>query len=240
MNQQSHAFLLHLRKYTDSRVILKLFTAEHGVVDGVYRLPSRKKSIVNSPQAFVLYHISWTGNGALKKIVSLEPNGKEFRLQGKRLFCGMYLNELLQKLGCDAESAHALFNGYVNTLIQLCEKDSLFTEIEVSLRRFELGYMESLGFGIDFSCDNAGNIILNSEDKTYVYQVEQGFTLIDLDENNRFPKHAILIKGSVIAQLGGLDFSENHVRDKAKQICRLAIQNLLGEKTLKSRELFQQ
>ena len=114
---QSPAFILHRRDYGESSRILSCFTREYGRVDMVCKgcRKSGKSSKVLEP--FRRYHLSWTGKSDLKTLVHAdESRVHAIHQDSRKLYCGLYLNELLHGLIRAFESEPDLFELYEDTL----------------------------------------------------------------------------------------------------------------------------
>ena len=139
----------------------------------------------------------------------------------------MYINELLSRLLPEAEKHQKIFDGYWNFLRIINEQSE--TEKEYSLRLFENLLLEELGYGLEFNKDSQGSPI----DSELEYQF--------LEHNGFVAKTDGNIPGEVLLLVGdGLDndrLSVNHLTI-LKKINRKRLKSILGEKPLKSRELF--
>lgn len=239
------AYLLHQRKYTDSRIIVDVFSRESGVVSGVFRLPSKKNAVKNLP-AFCPLFVECFGSGELKTFSHVEALENVATLVGDRLFAGIYLNEILLRLLPRAEANEDVFELYETALAELAllgvkslERNPASSELattsvfglEPILRKFELGLLEALGYGVSFEYDTEGQLILNNSDSWYCLQSDGGFSPIANARANAF-------SGAHIRQIGQLAFFDKQVQITAKRICRVLLAHRLGPKPLKSRELF--
>lgn len=230
-----NAWLIHSRKYTDSRILLELLCEKSGVLSGVYRVPT-KSSV---PQMFQLLDVKWKGRLDLKQLVSLEycpPEtegksnylGRE-QLSGSRLYCGLYLNELLSKLMAREDPHPEIFHAYTRALRELTHLPGP----EPALRQFEFTLLDELGYGVDFTSDVDGNAIADSVERCYVFQPESGFVNLvpSKKEGNYFT-------GATLVKLARGNYETVVERRAAKQLSRQCIDILLCGKVLKSRELF--
>jgi DNA repair protein RecO (recombination protein O) len=104
--------------------------------------------------------------------------------------------------------------------------------LEPILRQFELHLLESLGYGIDLTMD-AKSIEPLVAELNYCLDPAQGFYAADESVPVNF-----LFSGEHIAALAAGDFSTPETRQTAKRITRTLLRPLLGNKPLKSRELF--
>lgn len=230
--EQEVGFLLHSRSFTDSRIILELFTRQHGKLKAVHRLPSRKRQATTKPQPFIPLVVHYSGSGELKNLSDLETLSAPILGAGTSLFCGLYLNELLQKLLPIEFEYAGLFAGYQRALLSLSQ--AVPGEEDIPLREFELQLLAELGYGINFSMDTLGEAIGCNSERFYRFDPADGFTPTALNNDRR----ALICSGAEIAMLGEGQWQQEETRRIAKRVCRLAVNMVLGGRELKSRELF--
>ena len=218
------AFLIHRRMYQDSSLLLDFFTRHYGKIRLVARGARSNKT---SLQMFQRLNISFKGRSDLKNLTNWEPSDQPRRLLGNDLVLAMYTNELLSRLLPEAEKHKKIFDGYWNFLRLINEKSE--TEKEYSLRFFENLLLEELGYGLEFNKDFKGNPI-NSE-LDYHFQEHNGF--VPRGDGN-IPGEVLLVvdEGGDNGRL-----SVNHL-SILKKLNRKRLRSILGEKPLKSRELF--
>ncbi len=217
-----HAYFLHARPYRETSLLVELFTAEQGRMSGVWRGGRRSKRGV--PQLFQPLLVEAAGTGELRTLRQVEMAGPALMLAGPALFSGFYLNEILVRLLPRDEPHPSLFVFYADTLACLLQEDPA-----VLLRRFEGHLLDALGYGIDFGHDSdSGEPVAAAFG--YDFHPERGFTR---------SRSVAAINGSVLMQLAAGDFSSPPAAAAAKKIHRLALSRLLGNRPLKSRELFQ-
>ncbi|VUD56510.1 DNA repair protein RecO [Thalassocella blandensis] len=241
--QQISSYLLHCRKYTDSRVILDLLTSDFGLVSGVFRLKTKKK-ITTAVPSFTPLLVSWGRGQALKTITDVEPVGPGCKLSGITLFAAMYVNELMLRLLAAEDSSADVLSLYQGVLLELehlaLSGQSQLAHIEVPLRKFELMLLANLGYGISFSSDAFDQTI--EEHLFYRLDCEQGFVPVltsdDAGVLSSPTKMKVVFEGKTILSMAINDFSDLMVRREAKTISRMLLKPLLGDKPLKSRELF--
>lgn len=225
------AYILHTRNYRDTSLLVEFITPDFGRVSGVVRgvrssgkAAKQKRSLM---QPFIPLLISWTGKTDLKTIIHYEPRAASILLEGKRLFSALYVNELSMRLVHHYDENAAVFSLYEWVLKSL-SSDQL---IDVSLRRFELSLLECLGYGLPLQ-ESANKIVAG---KFYLFDaVHSDFKASALEE------HAQAIngfKGEELLAIANGDFTPP-VRKAAKRLCRIALRSHLGDKPLKSRELF--
>ncbi len=227
------AFVLHSRPYTDSKAIVNLLTKEHGRISGVVRVPKKKNSS-REIQAFSLLNVGCHWKQGLKTLLSIEPEGIAFPLHGDALFCGMYLNELLQRLLPEDDACTSLFNLYQIALKNLQEMPGEREVLEPILRSFELSMLAELGYGVDFFEDSSGERI--TQGGFYQFNARRGFSPID--PHVASSESGPVFSAKIIEQLAAGDVSSGAVRPYVKYVCRQVLASHLGSKPLKSRELF--
>lgn len=118
-----------------------------------------------------------------------------------------------------------LFELYESTLADLQSSQS----IERSLREFELIFLSHLGMGLDFfsTCDEGE---INAQDR-YHYLIPEGFIpFYDKSQPAYFGEHLL--------HIGEHDLGKPEVLATAKHLMRRTLAYYLGNKPLKSRELF--
>lgn len=221
-------FLLHRRPYRETSYLLDVFTLELGkislVAKGVRGSKSDKKSLLQSFQPLLL---SVYGKHELKNLRQVEAKGPALTLTGHNLFSAMYLNEVLNRV-LGIEQAHSeLFALYENSLIALSQQQ----EIEPVLREFELGLLHELGYGLDFSSEWQGGEAI-AADQYYTLVLEYGFQLLNAADST-----SNCFLGENLKKISHYQWDKESL-NSAKRISRMALTALLGQKPLKSRELF--
>ena len=222
------AFVIHSRPYRDTSVIADLLTLR-GRIAVVARsargMKSRYKGIL---QLFSPILVSWTGQRELKNLGSVERQGPIYPLEGQSLICGFYLNELLQRL-LQREDPHAdIYYLYQNTLNRFKEEKDL----RPALRCFEKNLLNALGYGLPlrYEASSRHEIIANAQ---YQYIPDQGFVRSDADDQS-----AHCYSGEALLSLKQEQFDSEQSLQQAKRLLRQEISRHLGNKPIKSRELF--
>ena len=220
----SPAFLIHRRMYQGSSLLLDFFTCHYGKIRLVARGARSNKT---SLQMFQCMNISYRGRSDLKNLTDWESSDQPRRLLGNDLVLAMYTNELLSRLLPEAEKHQKIFDGYWNFLRIINEQSE--TEKEYSLRLFENLLLEELGYGLEFNKDFKGNPI--DSELEYHFQEHNGFVA---RADGTIPGEVLLI----VEDGGSNDrLSVNHL-SILKKLNRKRLRSILGEKPLKSRELF--
>ncbi|WKB54580.1 DNA repair protein RecO [Eleftheria terrae] len=142
------AYVLHRYDWSETSLILDLFTREHGrvavVAKGAKRPYSQLRAVLlpfqrisasfgsrdeHSAEVHTLKAAEWAGGGAM--------------LTGAALLTGFYLNELLMKLLARGDAHPQLFDAYAQTLPHLPSGDEQL--VQAALRAFELTLLRQLG-----------------------------------------------------------------------------------------------
>lgn len=225
------AYVLHTRNYRDSSLIVEFLTPNYGriaaVVRGVRANTKSAKQRRSLMQSFIPLTIGWGGKGDLKNLYDFETQTRAVALVGETLFSGLYVNELITRLVGHHDENCELFELYQQTLYALLGSQ----HIDVVLRFFELNLLELLGYGLNFDAEAlTGKAI--EDDCSYRFVANKGFVLVA-----PLSVGVDIYRGDQIKALANRDFDET-LRKVAKRLCRQALGFHLGEKPLKSRELF--
>lgn len=227
------AYVLHQRRYTDSRIIVEFLTFQQGVVHAVARAPGKRDRA--KFENFQPVSVEFIGVSELKTLRYCEQMADSVApLSGTGLFCGIYLNELLQRVLSPAEPFPELFHFYETTLQRLRVGSSQM-DYESALRKMEFFLLSELGFALDFfSCCITGNPVSTSG--SYRYVVGEGF--FEVPEEAMAKGKFIALPGAHLLAIGEGQLNDPTVLKTAKLISRKALSPLLEGKPLKSRELF--
>lgn len=222
-------FVLHRRSYSETSLLVDLFTEETGRLTVIAKGARAKRSAWKSVlQPFTPLLLRWSGKGALKTLTKAEPAAITLPLQQTALYSGFYVNELITRV-IEPETANPqLFQHYLQCLTGLATQP----QVEPTLRLFEFHLLKILGYGIDFlHC--AGSGLPVDESMTYQYRAEKGFIASLVKDNLTF-------YGRDLLAFDRLEFTDESVLQAAKRFTRIALKPYLGDKPLKSRELFTQ
>ena len=159
------AYVLHRYDWSESSLILDVFTREQGrlvvAAKGAKRPYSQLRSVL---LPFQRVHLSLgrvpkvevTGQShddpATREVQTLrgaEWAGGAAMLTGAALFSGFYLNELLMKLLARQDAHALLFDAYAQTVPALATRDEL--RVQSALRAFELMLLQQVGVLPDLS-----------------------------------------------------------------------------------------
>ena len=218
----TQAFLIHRRMYQGSSLLLDFFTKDSGRLRLIARGARKSKT---SLQMFQCLSISFKGKGELKSLSQWEVDDQPRRLLGDDLILAMYANELILRLLPENDEYPETFNSYWTFLANLNALDS--SDKEYALRNFENQMLEDLGYGLDFSFDINDEYI--KEDLQYEFIEHQGF-----NKNSNG-----VVSGKALVSLSKKETITDPIQlTILKKMNRKRLKSLLGDKPLKSKELF--
>lgn len=138
------AYVLHRYDWSESSLILEVFTRSHGRVALIAR-GAKKPTSSFRPILLPLQplHVAFGGDAEIRTLKSAEWQGGHVMPTGDALLSGYYLNELLMRLLARDDPHPALFDAYAAT-VQLLANQSIDT-LQVALRAFELRLLRDIG-----------------------------------------------------------------------------------------------
>ncbi|MFC3283684.1 DNA repair protein RecO [Litchfieldella rifensis] len=221
------AFLLHKQPYRETSALVELLTLEHGrvraVAQGVQRPSSRSRARL---QPFAPLHVTWVGEGDLKRLRLMESHGGTALLAGEGLLCGFYANELLTRALPLLLPVREVFAFYAAVLDALPRPEARAP----ALRRLEVAVLEALD-ATPLFCD-LNDAELDPQ-RRYVYRAEaRRFAALDAATPGG-------IDGRTLRLLAQGDWGAPGLAGPAKSVTRAALGPLLGNAPLRSRELMQ-
>jgi len=230
MEGWQRAFVLHGRPYSETSLMLDLFTEGHGRVRVLAKgARSRRSNLKGALQPFTPLLVRWGGRGEVKTLRNAEPVSLSLPLSGLMLYSGLYVNELLARVLEPETDCASLFFDYLNCIQLLAAGQG---SPEQALRRFELALLAHLGYGVDFlHCAGSGEEV--ADGMIYRYREEKGFIASLVIDNHSFT-------GRQLKALAEREFPDSDTLRAAKRFTRMALKPYLGGKPLKSRELFRQ
>lgn len=229
--QLHRCLVLHRRDYQNTSLLLELFSADSGRFPAVAKGARSSRTVpVGLLQPFQPIWAAWTGRGEVRTLLRAEAAGPSLALQGQSLFCGFYVNEILLRLTGRNDPHEGLFDHYTETLKGLAEgKDPADV-----LRRFELDLLRELGYAPLLEREADTELPVRT-DRRYVYEPERG--PIPVPGNGAVPDS---VSGQTLLGLAaGQRLGPAEARE-ARQLLRSVLSRYLGERPLKSRELFLQ
>lgn len=138
------AYVLHRYDWSESSLILEVFTRQYGRVALVAR-GAKKPSSSFRPILLPLQplQLAFGGDAEIRTLKSAEWQGGHVMPTGDALLSGYYLNELLMRLLAREDPHPVLFDAYAAT-VQLIAHQSADT-LQIALRAFELRLLRDIG-----------------------------------------------------------------------------------------------
>lgn len=226
------AFVLHRRDYQETSLLVDLITEQEGrlrvIAKGAKRAKSSWRAIL---QAFTPLTVDFVGRSDLKTLTLAEATDVPFPLTSKRLYSGFYINELLQRLLPLEDDASEIFCAYQLVLQQLSSQ----RDIESLLRWFEWQLLRQLGATFDWLHDAESGQPLQPDGVSY-FDPESGFV------QNQRNTGVTAWPSDIIMSLGQIDLLQDDLNPEQRKACKLIMREALaihlGNKPLRSRELF--
>ena len=220
------AYVLHGRSYRESSRLLRIFTPEYGKVSLLVKgARGRNSNFAGTLQPFNRLRVSWVGKSDLKIMTGAELVSAPLRLRGNLLFCGLYLNELVERFLENQDPHFDLFVHYSEALQKLADN----SDVELTLRCFEFSLLEETGYGLQVEREAESRAAIDA-DKCYRYQFGRGPIAA--------AKGTATVCGATLIGLREKRLENAIVLREAKRLMRAAIDYHLGSKPLKSRGLF--
>ncbi len=230
--QNQPAYVLHTRDYSETSLILEIYSSRHGrlglLAKGARRPSSRVRGLLKPFQPLLL---SWSGRGELPILTAAEPDGETTLLSGPALYCGFYLNELLMHLLHRDDPHEALFAAYREALITLTGA----TRAESVLRLFEKRLLGEIGYGLVLDRDVDDKAPIDA-DTWYDYIPERGPVRFAHPDTTR--AQGILVRGASLMALASDALDGPDTLREIKRLMRAILARYLGDKPLHSRKLF--
>jgi len=221
------AYILHTRRLAERNLTVSVFTQSAGQMTVLAREPQVGQSR-GLLQPFVPLFINWRGRSSLPALSLIEGARARHILTGRVCYCGLYLNELIQRLTAPADPQPVLFAHYTHSLAALQAADGTNQQLALVLRRFEYHLLATLGVGLILTHDCQGQPVV--PEAWYDYHPLQGPALTATPTTTAFRGETLLALET--------DLQPEHYRE-ARRLMRQVIDYHLGGRPLRSRELFQ-
>lgn len=221
-------FILHTRPYRDTSALVEAYTAGHGRIGLVARgARSQKSRLRGLLQPFRRVLLSWSGRGDLYTLTGAEEVGPALRLTGEQLISGFYVNELMMRLSHRNDANAQLFACYGATLQSLAEAE----DPRLVLRVFEKRLLDALGYGLQLQRDVDDTPI--DPARSYGYAVEAGPVPLPTAAS-----YQVEVSGATLLALADERLDSESVQRESKTLMRAILGYYLGDKPVRSRELF--
>lgn len=228
---QQPAYLLHARPFSESSLLVDVFTREHGrlmlMAKGARRAKSRARGVL---LPFKPLLVSWTGKGQLPILTSVEQSQHTDEMSGLRLASGFYLNELLLRLLHRHDAHETLFEHYRSAVEQLVSAQPP----RQVLRIFEKKLLHDIGFGAVLDRDAETGEAIASEQQ-YHYVLEKG--PVRAHESGAY---TLSVSGRTLEALREECFQSELELQEAQRLTRILIDRQLNGRVLRSRRVMQE
>ncbi len=216
------AFILRRRDWRNTSLILDLFTRDHGCLS-VMAKGARRNPAKTAYQPFMLLSLGFGGRGDLKTLTSIE--GQALPILERNYLPLLYVNELIHAMLPAGEASGEIFTDYLDLL------RSARHEIgEATLRGFELGLLQNLGYFPDISVEAVTGSEIDAA-AHYQFVINTGFVGCSATAPD-------CVSGRVIIDWANRAYEQAGVLRLAKAVLRSTIDFNLHGKTLKSRHVY--
>lgn len=224
------SYVLHSRPYRESSALLEVFTRDHGRVGLVARgARGRRSRWKNVLQPFRPLLMSWIQRGELGTLTEADQVASPPPVSGEALFCALYANELLIRFLQRLDPHPGLFEHYRAMLGELAGRAAP----EPVLRLFECRLLAATGFGLQLEREHGSGRAIQPEG-WYRYEPDVG-PVPQAPAGNASTER--LISGEALLALQSGQIRDRHLKE-LKALMRRMIRHHLGDKPLKSQQLF--
>jgi DNA repair protein RecO (recombination protein O) len=228
--ERDQAFVLHSYPYSESSLLLEVFSRVHGRLPLLAKGARRPRSVQRGLlMAFQPLLIGWSGRGEVRTLNGCEWSGGQPLLRGDALLCGFYLNELLLRLMAREDPHESLFDRYAEALSGLNSEDK--TPV---LRRFEKALLKELGYAMTLDREAGSGAPIEPQSR-YIYEPERG-PVRHLNGESALP----VFQGNTLLAIAGENYSDPATLPQCKQLMRLLINHRLDRQPLHSRTVFKE
>lgn len=215
------AFILQHKKFRETSLIIDVLTRDFGIVSILAKGVRKKKSkTAGLLLTFSALKLSYIGKNELKILTHVELEALPVKLNGVALYCAFYVNEIVRCFLHNNDPHPEVYSEYQRCLIMLENS----TDVEQTLRFFELNLIEHVGYGIELTRDihtEAGVQDL----KKYCFFGESGMA----EDIKGY------VTGSTLLAMNARETLNEQALYEAKQLMRRVIDFQLQGKKLKSR-----
>ncbi|MCP1771912.1 DNA repair protein RecO (recombination protein O) [Neisseria perflava] len=226
------AFLLASAPWRESSLWLEVYSRRYGRVALLARSARKRMSELRGVLVpFVPMSASWYGSQELKTLHRAEWLGGWPQPQGRALFSGLYVNELMLKLTAREDPLPALYDALVEVMESICTEPNHIA----ALRGFEWTLLTALGHAPDLYADFNGDKI--TADTRYWLSAQDA--PVPLAQSDKQEGKGVAVSGETLIQLRNGEFNDGESLQQALKITRSLLDFHLPE-GIKSRQVLQQ
>jgi DNA repair protein RecO (recombination protein O) len=239
-------FLLHSLPYSETSLIVELFTRDHGRIAAIAKGAKRKGSALRSVlMPFQPIEISLSGKSELRTLTHAEWLGGLAMPIGDALICGFYMNELLIKLLAKEDPHETIFNAYSQCLSSIAEDSLSGEKLDTSLRTFEWQLLREIGYAPDLNADQSGEKFDMQREYRWMAGrgfYAEGFQVNEQEALGRVQGKTIAALAALLSEGDSVDaakmlLSDATVRMQAKRLTRSVLNHALDGQRLNSRQI---
>lgn len=214
--------ILRHRPYRESSLLLDVFTRDFGIISllakGVRKEKSKTAGLL---LPFSLLQFTYLDRAELKTLIQVEYFSS-YTLQQLALYCGFYVNELVQRFLHKHDPHPELFGRYQRCLLELSESAA----IEQTLRYFELDLLTETGYGGQLDVDyNTGDLV--QAEGRYSFSPELGMLADACGQ----------VSGGTLRRMVAREVLDAKALSEAKSLLRKMLDVHLQGRPLKSRDV---
>ena len=260
-------YILHYREYQESSLIIEAFSLAQGRISLMAKSARGSRPAVRALyQPFRPLLLSWVGSGELRTLTGIEEAGPALSLSDARLACGYYINELVLRLLGKDQPQENVFAFYALALSDLEQAaisyEAVLRSFELQLLEV-LGVLPDLlrctadGSDIIAECEyhyhpaNALAVPVQGSDGLGLlkekhrmgneFATEGGKVSVQspsVHPDGITTDDGIRVFGKTLMAMHHLEFDDAEVLAQCRVLMRQILRVQLGDRPLKSRELF--
>jgi len=223
-------YVLHSIPYSESSLIVNLFSENYGRVSvlakGARRLKSQFRGLI---RPFVLLKGGWKGKGNVPVLVALSSEKGNSQIASQTYYCCTYLNELIMRLLADRDPHRDLFSIYASTLNSLIVEAS---EPFTALRIFEKNLLQQLGYELVLKTESDRKTPIR-EDRYYIYDLNNGPIPSSADDPASF-------SGGVLIAIRQENFATERTKFECRKFMKSTLAHYLDGRRVHSRDIYSQ
>lgn len=220
------AFLLHLRPYRETSVLIEALCARQGrvglIARGVRAVKPRWPRGVLEP--FQALSIGFQGRGELAMLTAVDADAVLPRLTGDWLVAGLYANELTLRLLSRDDPHPEVYNAYRDCLVALHGQQS----VAWVLRQFERDLLGALGYRPELDRDIQGREL----DPECAYRIDP--ELGASATGNGFDPSRGVFSGADLLALASSALPPPETLQRLRRLTALLMRPHLGDRALRS------
>ncbi|GMQ97034.1 MAG: DNA repair protein RecO [Gammaproteobacteria bacterium] len=223
-------YVLHSRRYRETSQILECLTQDHGIIPVIAKGASRPRSEWHGIlRPFTRLQITCMGRGDILTLTIAQADGSDFDLAGRDLYCGLYVNELTQRMLHRFDHHPGVFPAYEQVLKGIPDPASQ----QQSLRYYEKTLLKELGYGLVLGEEAESGTPVRAG-LQYRYVVEHGPYPVDAGYGM-----GVEITGESLLALADNRLSNELQLKECRRLMRYVFEHYLNNRRLKSYDLLQ-